>query len=1393
MQDDYADVIRTDTVGDAFTDVPRRERILQIVQTQFDRDGSVPPDCPIRPPQAPPAIAWGDIEIEELRKIEDAGPDDETEASNIDQTLGSPELGAQSRAPTFHPEHLQVSNTQRKNENENKDEDEMDINVSDPIEDDDDASPLRLTGGAAWVRSPVQQQPSWPPSSPAAVRSASSSSLSDADKATLRAQNLTKKWTLEDKNLLITGLAEDAKAADIHFTYLPHRSLESVRKQARRYRVSKVHEIAKKKRDVNNQVLRDSRNRQESRAPIATQQVASSVAQGAPTPVDSFFQSPKADIAPQESQGSRSPQATPATQATQTAMYTVPESPQPAPEQSPDVQKSGAAKSRKPAKTVRTDEQIRTPKSAGSTKGSRTSSSKPQENATATTPFSSKPTGARPAKVAPWTEEHDKIFEQAIRNNKDWRTLRSRNFPNIAQEAVMAHYADIRAQVEEKDAAVHRIRISQELKNQGEPASTEKEPFNEWENDFLLAARLEGSEIKRLAKSHFPLRTSDVVAKHATKLFQDAQRAARKWLKSQNGSQSTNNRSNPTTDELLDAMNPAKRLRVEAKQMQIRRQGKQISADRNMEYESSVKRAEDKARTIGVQAGLQKSLAMQAQVEAQDRKSKEMNALRMVEDYHSAEAYKEVYAAWEKQANLDKAAGNPIEPEPQRQKGSSIGIEIAITKPKQVQQAADVNSAGTSSAPEKPQNTVATSNTAASTPKDSASTRKRRKSLLEVRIDVSKKQKLDNDAKPTEVNHSSHKPELNGRSPSAKSKRTSQHPVLAPAKVQGSDSSQRSQPLSDTTHTKANIASHTPKPATDSSTPKQKARKSTTCTSNTAQPKASNGPTAAQLLAGCPKTKSRQSTLPFHAEVQGSSTSSSPSASVPAPNDEESFSDPDLDDEALSELIERSSMAFPSSPPQAGITTPLAKLTRSIPNILNGTNTNEDVVIIGSRNIQRNIIEIDDADGDDVVITGARTLRSETDPVSASQSPTLDRKAAPPALGNDWGKCKVEATGSDLEAVAAGHEGARSLAREASAAFSPVKRARDTKRPSARTMALQQQYEELKKAPSQAEEVLNDTRSAYHEDGGLDVQIPMPSGAMVVDESEHDSPSAQPLFSNGNLENVAVVDDDGDSVEEIDRNGVNTWVSGDDSDWDDDYMYGQGPHADTNQRRESPPHQDRSSPRSSQDEDMPDARRVPFMPQSAYSMYEPTTQDLRPPFQSSGQTRVYTPTQSELDRDEAVQREEEHMAKSAAEQLQTEGRGNVEVRQSPQPEIGQKRLFRNRTRKNRHKKRQRLDSDADTNSERSSEYGTRGVKQPSTATPAASKKSKQTQPPAQSKKNATQPAKSRPTPGRKSSKTPVKPKKMTAQSTNGSGDEFLVKKDKRKRNAKKRSSTAAKK
>ncbi|KAK6002893.1 hypothetical protein QM012_001643 [Aureobasidium pullulans] len=274
-----------------------------------------------------------------------------------------------------------------------------------------------------------------------------------------------------------------------------------------------------------------------------------------------------------------------------------------------------------------------------------------------------------------WTEDEEAHFVRAIRNNQTWKTLHDHRFRDRSDDSVKVHFVEVRKRLQEEDSEKFARNQYQKQLEDGNPSTGPDEKFTQEEDDLLLACRVENVEMKRVAKEFFPLRPVDQVTSRAGNLLHSAKRAAAKAEPLGTGRSSS--------VEYLFEHDPETRDRIEVQRQKAREFKKQSSSVRAKEFEQNSHQksilTSDKKRTEERRAQEDRQKKVLEATEEAKKQDERVKRRRLNDDIKRTNEYNQQVVAWEKQAAIDRKAGRPIQPRPDRPLGSSIGTEISIT------------------------------------------------------------------------------------------------------------------------------------------------------------------------------------------------------------------------------------------------------------------------------------------------------------------------------------------------------------------------------------------------------------------------------------------------------------------------------------------------------------------------------------------------------------------------------------------------------------------------------------------------------------------------------------------------------------------------------------------
>ncbi|KAI5238058.1 hypothetical protein E4T43_07653 [Aureobasidium subglaciale] len=332
------------------------------------------------------------------------------------------------------------------------------------------------------------------------------------------------------------------------------------------------------------------------------------------------------------------------------------------------------------------------------------------------------------SRAAAWTDDEYAHFVHAIRNNQTWKTLRDHRFRHRSDDSVKFHYAEVRQRLQAEDeAASTHDRVQSQSKN-GQYSTGPDEKFTQTEDDFLIACRLENVEMKRAAKELFPLRPLGQVTSRAGSLLNNAKREAAKANPVEPGR-------SPSVEFLFEH-NLEARDRIEVQREKARNFKKRSDHNRAKEFEEKMhqqsKLSNDRQRTEERREREKQQKKSLEALEKAKKQDEQVKRRRLNDDIKRTSDYNQQMSAWEQQAAINKQAGQPSPPRPNRPLGSSIGTEVLTT----------AHTPRTSSSKTTPRDTNSGSSSTSAT---KHSTKRRRPSNVEVQVIItsSKKQKTD--------------------------------------------------------------------------------------------------------------------------------------------------------------------------------------------------------------------------------------------------------------------------------------------------------------------------------------------------------------------------------------------------------------------------------------------------------------------------------------------------------------------------------------------------------------------------------------------------------------------------------------------------------------------------
>ncbi|THY13981.1 hypothetical protein D6D01_08224 [Aureobasidium pullulans] len=277
--------------------------------------------------------------------------------------------------------------------------------------------------------------------------------------------------------------------------------------------------------------------------------------------------------------------------------------------------------------------------------------------------------------AATWTEDEEAYFVRAIRDNRSWKGLHDLRFVDRSDDSVKFHFVKVRERLRAEDKAKTAQARHQEQLQRGQASTGPNEKYAQEEDDFLLACRIENVEMKRVAKEFFPLRSPGQITSRANNLFQEAKRAASKV--------NPLNRGRSPSVEFLFENEAGTRDRLSEQLQKARDFKKKSSVDRTRDSEDASRQKSkiisDKERADKRRAKETRQREVIEALETSKKQDDQVKQRRLNDDLERDNDYKQQLAAWTQQSALDREAGRPVQPRPSRPLGSSIGTEVLTT------------------------------------------------------------------------------------------------------------------------------------------------------------------------------------------------------------------------------------------------------------------------------------------------------------------------------------------------------------------------------------------------------------------------------------------------------------------------------------------------------------------------------------------------------------------------------------------------------------------------------------------------------------------------------------------------------------------------------------------
>lgn len=244
-------------------------------------------------------------------------------------------------------------------------------------------------------------------------------------------------------------------------------------------------------------------------------------------------------------------------------------------------------------------------------------------------------------------------LEIATRNHLKAPDIRQKYFPHRSLEEVMKKRSEViqkwteREQEEEENA--YRQQRLKEQQAAGIVSSSPEQPWTQMEEDYLLAARLEGAEMSRVAKDHFPLRTFEQVKRRANNLYQNATRVARKKSSEVQGPDEPPS-SSISSASIVAAMTSPLRHRIESKTKQVRSDTSKFNFDRTNELQEQAHKEEAETqrrqKMDASRAKIDQTIVHGKRMEDLQAKKEDEERRRNAQDLQSQRKHMDEFVAW---------------------------------------------------------------------------------------------------------------------------------------------------------------------------------------------------------------------------------------------------------------------------------------------------------------------------------------------------------------------------------------------------------------------------------------------------------------------------------------------------------------------------------------------------------------------------------------------------------------------------------------------------------------------------------------------------------------------------------------------------------------------------
>jgi len=266
----------------------------------------------------------------------------------------------------------------------------------------------------------------------------------------------------------------------------------------------------------------------------------------------------------------------------------------------------------------------------------------------------------------------------AARNNVSTPELQKRYFEGLSTEAVTKQYSAIKREVadekkrqREERAIQDRIRTEEA---QGTPSSSDDQAYALSEDDLLIAARLEGADMTRIAKKHFPRRAVQSVVKRAKNLYHDLERAAEKRSPG----------AKPTKDTMVAAIDTGRSANIELQRRVARESIEDFRRDRRNESEMEEKEVHAtealRARRRQHVENVNNKVAFALAEEFRKKTEEDLTRRRAIEDTENHREHQKKVAEWQVAVVEARKAHRTLPKEPKPPPASTIGLEITSSR-----------------------------------------------------------------------------------------------------------------------------------------------------------------------------------------------------------------------------------------------------------------------------------------------------------------------------------------------------------------------------------------------------------------------------------------------------------------------------------------------------------------------------------------------------------------------------------------------------------------------------------------------------------------------------------------------------------------------------------------